>query len=135
MMAAVRSRNSKAEILLRSALWRAGYRFRLHALDLVGKPDIIFPSRQVAVFVDGDFWHGRGILQDGEPAFRQTMRGARTEWWMVKLNRTIERDRQVTEALSVLGWRVIRVWESVVLNDPAGAARRVAKVLDKGATR
>jgi DNA mismatch endonuclease, patch repair protein len=115
MMAAVKSRNSKAEILLRKWLWRRGFRYRLHGDGLLGKPDLIFPSAKTAVFVDGDFWHGRSILNDGLDAFAATMRTERRDWWIAKIQANVARDEKVTATLRAQGWRVIRVWESDVL--------------------
>ena len=124
MMSAVRGKDSKAEIALRRELHRRGLRYRLHARDVIGKPDLIVRSRKVAVFVDGDFWHGNahrlrglGRLEDLFPTNR--------EWWMKKLRRNIERDREVNETLKSEGWRVVRVWESDVLPDPTLAADTV----------
>lgn len=121
MMSAVRSKDSKAEVTLRRELHRRGLRYRLHARDVIGRPDLVVRSRKVAVFVDGDFWHGnahrlRGLdrLEDLFPTNR--------EWWMRKLHRNIERDREVTATLKSEGWCVVRIWESDVLADPARAA-------------
>lgn len=124
MMSAVRSKDSKAELALRQELHRRGLRYRLHARDVVGKPDLVVRSRKVAVFVDGDFWHGnahrlRGLdrLEDLFPTNRA--------WWMKKLRRNMERDHEVTETLRSEGWRVIRIWESEVLSNPVRAADAV----------
>jgi DNA mismatch endonuclease, patch repair protein len=121
MMAAVRGKDSKAEMLLRRELHRRGRRYRLHDPKLIGKPDIVFPARNVVVFVDGDFWHGnawrlRGLdsLEDQFPTNRA--------FWVRKLRRNIERDQEVTASLTAAGWRVIRIWESAVLDDVRAAA-------------
>lgn len=130
MMSAVRGKDSKAEIALRKELHRRGLRYRLHAPDVFGKPDLVVRSRKVAVFVDGDFWHGnahrlRGLdrLEDLFPTNR--------EWWMKKLNRNIERDREVSATLRSEGWQVIRIWESDVLSNPTHAADTVEGVMRK----
>jgi DNA mismatch endonuclease (patch repair protein) len=121
MMAAVRNKNSKAELALRRALHARGLRFRLHAKDLPGRPDIVLPRHRLAVFVDGDLWHGnawrlRGLdrLEDLFPTH--------TDWWVAKIRRTMERDSQVTVALTAGGWTVVRLWESDVLADPDKSA-------------
>lgn len=124
MMAAVRSRDSKAELQLRQALHRRGLRYRLHARDVYGTPDIVIRSRQVAVFVDGDFWHGNAWRLRGLPNLA-AMFPTRTEWWVNKITRNIQRDKTVTEHLNSDGWHVIRVWESDVLADPDSCAERV----------
>lgn len=126
MMGRVRAKDSKAELALRRALHRAGLRYRLHARDVLGRPDIVIRSRRLAVFVDGDLWHGnpaeahrrgRDSLADLFPT--------RTEWWMAKIARNMQRDREVTRTLNAAGWTVVRLWESEVLADPHEAARRV----------
>lgn len=124
MMSRVRNKDSRAELVLRSELHRRGLRFRLHARDVLGRPDVVNRSRRLAIFVDGDFWHGnawrlRGLarLEDQFPT--------RTEWWVRKISRTMDRDRAVTAALQADGWTVVRIWESDVLADPSTAATRV----------
>jgi DNA mismatch endonuclease (patch repair protein) len=131
MMSRVRSRGSKAELLLRSMLWRAGYRFRLSPRNLIGKPDLVFSGPQVAVFIDGDFWHGRALREGGESGLRQIVRGERFPWWRDKLNRNVSRDDEVTKSLRRDGWRVIRVWESEVLSNPDGVALRIGRILNR----
>lgn len=128
MMAAVRNKDSRAELMLRRELHRRGLRYRLHAKSVPGRPDLVFPRRRLAVFVDGDFWHGnawrlRGLerLEDLFPT--------RTEWWSAKIRRNMERDQEVTAALLGLGWRVLRFWESDILADPAVPAETVVKAV------
>jgi DNA mismatch endonuclease (patch repair protein) len=128
MMAAVRNRDSRAELALRRELHRRGLRYRLHAPDVTGKPDLVVRSRRVAVFVDGDFWHGNAHRLRGLERMEDLFPSNR-EWWMRKLRRNVERDREVTTALKAQGWRVVRVWESEVLADPGGAADRVEAAL------
>lgn len=131
MMSRVRSRDSRAEVVLRSLLWRMGFRFRVHRADLPGKPDVVFPRLRVALFVDGDFWHGRVLKEGGESSLRNVIRGERFAWWRDKLGRNVERDDRVCAILESEGWLVIRVWESTVLRDAEDAARAVARTLSK----
>lgn len=130
MMAAVRSRDSKAELHLRKALYRRGLRYRLHARDIYGTPDIVIRSRRVAIFVDGDFWHGNAWRIRGLPSLA-AMFPTRTDWWVDKITKNIDRDRRVTEHLAARGWCVIRVWESDVLADPDRCARYVLTQIDQ----
>jgi len=130
-MAAVRHRNSHAELLLRSELWRRGLRYRLHHSLLAGRPDLVFGRARVVVFVDGDFWHGRGLIQDGDVAFLATLRTKRREWWLKKLRRNIERDAEVTRRLREQGWRVLRYWESDVKRDVVYVADLVGNIVKK----
>ena len=125
MMSAVKSKGSKAELLLRHALWRRGYRYRLHHTKLIGKPDIVFSRFRVVVFVDSDFWHARTLISEGEPALRATIRGERQDWWIAKLRRNAARDAKVTERLMQDEWRVVRIWESEVIANPEVCANYV----------
>lgn len=129
MMSSIRWRDSAAELALRKALSARQIRYRLHPKNVEGKPDFVFPSLKVAVFVDGDYWHGRAIIEDGVGAFRRTMRTKRREWWVTKLQRNIARDSLVNNHLRAAGWKVIRFWESDVLKDADKYAQRVARVL------
>ena len=130
-MAAVRGRDNRAEKVLRRTLWGMGYRYRLQNPQLQGRPDITLPRYRVVIFVDGDFWHGRSIIDDGVDAFRKTLRTERREWWVTKIGATITRDRKVTLGLIAAGWQVIRMWESDVLRDPMGVAHSVAASLKR----
>lgn len=128
MMAAVKHKDSKAELVLRRALFSRGLRYRLHAKDLPGKPDIVFRRQRVAVFVDGDFWHGNEHRRRGLPRLEDLF-PTRTEWWTTKIRRNVERDAEVTLSLEHRGWTVLRVWESDVLASPSNAADDVCGLL------
>lgn len=105
MMAGIRARDTKPEVLVRKALFRAGYRFRLHRRDLPGSPDVVLPGRRVAVFVHGCFWHKHtGCRYFKTPASRR-------EFWESKLAANVLRDRRAHDALLSAGWRVLVVWE------------------------
>jgi DNA mismatch endonuclease, patch repair protein len=130
IMAAVRSRDTVPELLLAKALRRLKLRFSRCAADLTGTPDLVFRTRAVAVFVDGDFWHGnswrlRGCA-DLEGQFRKWRRPG---FWLKKIRDNIARDRRVNRALRKDGWRVLRVWESQILKDPGRCARRIHEVV------
>src|SRR6201991_1052779 len=101
-----RARDTKAEVLLRKELWRCGLRYRLHAPDLPGKPDIVFRSARLVVFCDGDFWHGRRWKQRRD----RLDRGANAPYWTAKIAANMERDRRNNHTLRATGWTVIRLW-------------------------
>jgi DNA mismatch endonuclease (patch repair protein) len=96
----------------------------LHVRDLPGRPDIVFSRHRVAVFVDGDLWHGNAWRVRGLRRIDDLF-PSRTEWWVAKIKRNVNRDREVDEALSNAGWFSLRIWESDVLKDPVGAVNRV----------
>lgn len=105
VMRAVKGADTGPEIVVRKALWRVGLRYRLHAKGLPGKPDIVFPSRRIALFVHGCFWHGHA----GCP--RHRIPKTRTEYWTAKISRNQKRDAETRLALEALGWKVLVVWE------------------------
>jgi len=127
MMAAVRNKDSKAEVLLRKSLWERGLRYRKHA-KLTGRPDLVFGPARTVVFVDGDFWHGNAWRLRGLPNLEAQFPNRR-RWWVRKINRNMERDAEVTAALRRDGWKVLRYWESDVLKAPDRVAARVLAVV------
>lgn len=100
-----------------------GLRYRIHRADLPGRPDVVFVAARVAVFVDGDFWHGR----DWRSRRARLARGANAPYWLAKIAANRTRDRRSTAALQRHGWTVIRVWERDVLADPERIANAVAR--------
>lgn len=120
-----RKTDTRCEIALRSALWRAGCRFRKDVAALPGRPDIVFPTARVAVFCDGDFWHGRNWPERA----RRLRRGANADYWLAKIRRNMERDRLASEALRKAGWRILRFWESDLLRNPQRAVDQTLRAL------
>ena len=110
-MSKIRSKNTKPEVLLRSALFKQGFRYRLHSKKLPGKPDIVLAKYKTVIFVHGCFWHLHKECRDGR------MPKSNLEYWVPKLNNNVERDAAHQSALSELGWKVIVVWECEILKD------------------
>jgi DNA mismatch endonuclease (patch repair protein) len=104
LMAKIRGTNTKPEVLVRSALHRAGLRFRLHAGALPGRPDIVLAKHRTAIFVHGCFWHRHGCRLSSEPSSRRA-------FWREKFARNVARDRRAAQALRRAGWRVLTIWE------------------------
>lgn len=107
-MASVTSKDTKPELAVRRALHAAGLRYRLHRRDLPGCPDLVFPSRRLALFVHGCFWH-----QHDDPycPVKRQAGGRNLSYWTGKLARNVERDRRHVQALREAGWRVWVMWE------------------------
>lgn len=104
-MSAIRSKDTKPEIAVRSILHNMGYRFRLHRKDLPGTPDIVLPRHMTVVMVYGCFWHRH-------PKCRcATVPATRPEFWAKKFQQNVERDKRSEKALRAMGWKVIRIWE------------------------
>lgn len=116
LMASIRSKDTGPERALRSELHRQGRRFFKHVAALPGKPDIVFPKHRVAVFVDGDFWHG---YRFGRFAHKLS------PYWHEKIAGNRVRDRRNFARLRRRGWIVIRIWEHDIKSDLLGCAERV----------
>lgn len=125
-MSRVRSRDTRPELMVRSLLHRAGYRFRVNRRDLPGKPDIVLPRYETVIFVHGCFWHRHRNCK------RTTMPATRKRFWKAKFEQNVARDKRAKKALRKLGWKVIIVWECEVRRDPAVAARRVIEKISGG---
>jgi len=111
-MSRIKGKNTKPEVLLRSLLHQAGFRFRIHAGNLPGKPDIILPRYNTVIFVNGCFWHRhKNCKYAYSPKSRQ-------DFWQEKFSRTVQRDQEKTEKLIKDGWQVHTVWECELKNDP-----------------
>lgn len=106
-MASIRSKNTKPELVVFAALKARGIRFQKHYENAPGKPDIAKPRRKLAVFVDGDFWHGRELSRVIEKYGEDSA-------WVKKLRRNMARDLEQEASLREKGWDVLRVWESDV---------------------
>lgn len=123
-----RSRDTKPELLLRRELHRRGVRYRLHATDVCGRPDLVIRTLRVAVFVDGDFWHGNRWRLRGLARLEDDFHNNR-DFWVAKIRRNVQRDREVNERLAEEGWTVVRVWENEILADVGRVADRVQEAI------
>lgn len=128
-MSAIRSGENKTEVALRKALHRLGLRYRKYAANLPGRPDIVFPTERVAVFVDGDYWHGRLLREQGLDALRERIKTPQKDYWLGKFQRRVARDDYVTATLEAAGWTVLRFWEGDIKKDVTPAAEAVAETV------
>lgn len=103
-MKQVKSKGSKIEVILMKELWSRGLRYRKNVQSVFGKPDIAFIGKKVAVFCDSEFWHGHN-WEERKNDFK-----SHQEFWIPKIERNIERDREVTKKLEKDGWTVLRFW-------------------------
>jgi len=110
VMSKIRSKNTKPEMLLRSLLFKEGFRFRIHDKKLAGKPDIVLKKYNTVIFVHGCFWHYHESCNEGR------IPDTNSKFWKEKLARTIERDKQHRKRLKEAGWNVIVVWECELEN-------------------
>jgi len=125
-MSRIRSADTEPELIVRRALTQAGLRYRLHQKTPGGKADLVIPSKQFALFIDGCFWHG----------CPEHYVHPRSNWpfWDKKLRENVDRDRRQTKALIEASWRFLRVWEHEVHEAPLSVVERIRKQLD-GARR
>lgn len=104
-MVAIRSKNTKPEILVRNFLFSRGFRYRLNHPRLPGKPDIVLRKYKTCIFINGCFWHGHDACK------YFVMPKTRTEFWQAKIERNKERDSEIKRQLASMGWHCITIWE------------------------
>ena len=104
-MSQIRSKNTKPELVVRKYLFAKGFRYRLHAKDLPGKPDIVLPKYRTIIFVHGCFWHGHWNCRNF------VVPKTRTDWWLNKISRNRELDAENIVKLSAAGWNIITLFE------------------------
>jgi DNA mismatch endonuclease (patch repair protein) len=119
----IRSKDSKIEWMLRRELWRRGLRYRKNVSGMKGKPDIVFPGEKLAVFCDGEFWHGYNW---GE---RRDEFKSNRDFWIPKIERNMMRDTEVNAVLEYEGWTVLRFWGKEIEKDVAACADIVEAAL------
>lgn len=108
-MSRVKLKNGKAEQILAKALWHKGYRYRLNYKKLPGSPDIAITKHKIAIFVDGEFWHGKD-WETRKPKLKKNR-----EYWIEKIEENIARDKKVNREIENLGWKPIRIWSKEIL--------------------
>lgn len=128
IMAGIRGKNTRPELVLRKALHRRGFRYRLHAKYIPGRPDLALRKYNAVVFVHGCFWHRH------EGCRFATIPATRTEYWIPKFERNVARDEEVHSRLLEIGWRVATVWECALrkAEHVDVAARMLARWLAAG---
>ncbi len=118
-----KSTGTKPELVLAKAMWALGLRYRKNSGSIFGKPDFSFKKYKVAVFVDGEFWHGKDWEQK-----KAEIKGNR-EFWIAKIERNIQRDIEVTGRLKAEGWTVLRFWSNDVVKDTTSCAEKVKEII------
>ncbi len=122
-MSKIRAKNTKTEVIFRKALWHNGFRFRKNSKYVIGKPDVSSKKLKIAVFVDGEFWHG----YDWET--RKEKIKSNRGFWVPKIERNMQRDREVNFKLEKAGFTVMRFWEKDIKRDFDGAVTKVMEVV------
>lgn len=124
-MQRVKSKDSEIEKILRNALWNKGYRYRKNVKDIFGHPDIVFKSKKVAIFCDSEFWHG----YDWEHKKNEIK--TRQDFWIPKIERNMQRDKEVNTKLSEEGWTVLRFWGTEIKKQTENCVKEIEKCIKR----
>jgi DNA mismatch endonuclease (patch repair protein) len=120
VMSRIRSKNTKAELAIRKRLYSLGLRYRVNDRRVMGKPDIVFFKKKIAIFVDGDWWHGRQYL---------IKKRNYNIFWKNKIKSNIVRDRKVNKLLKKDGWKIFRFWEEDIEKNIETPIELISKAL------
>lgn len=121
----ISSKDTKIEIILRKALWNKGYRYRKNYKGLPGKPDIVLTKYKIAIFCDGEFFHGK----DWEVLKPRLEKGDNSEYWISKISRNKARDDKINKKLLFMGWTVIRFWGKDIKNNTEECVRVIEEAV------
>ena len=122
IMQAIRSKDTKIELSLRKALWGKGYRYRKHHKKLIGKPDITFAKKKIAIFIDSCFWHGC--------PYHCRMPKSNKAYWNEKIRRNKKRDKEVKSWYKNNAWCGLRFWEHTLKKNPQGCLQKIIKTIE-----
>lgn len=122
-MSKIRSKNTKAELVVFSELRKNKIYFQKHYKKAPGSPDIAFPKNKKAVFIDGDFWHGRNFLKD--------QKRLPNDYWRNKIKSNVLRDKKNFVELRKKGWKVLRLWEKDIIKNNKRAVAKIKKLIEK----
>lgn len=124
-MQSIRGKDTKIEVLLRKELWSKGYRYRKNYKKLPGKPDIALTKYKIAVFCDGEFFHGK----DWDLLEARLKSGKNPDFWIEKVKRNMARDDEVNKSLVAAGWTVVRFWGEDIKKDINGCVRAIEEII------
>ena len=123
LMRKIKSDKTAPEILLQKALRKEKIKFKRNCITVLGKPDIAFVDRKIAIFVDGEFWHGYRWEQK-----KKKIKDNR-DYWIPKIEKNITRDKKNNRQLKIAGWRVIRFWQQQIIKDLPKCIQKIKKSL------
>lgn len=124
-MKRVKSKDTSIEVALRKALWEKGFRYHKNCSKLPGKPDIVIPKYKIAIFCDSEFFHGK----DWDKLKLQLQRGNNPDYWIKKIERNRQRDRDNEKKLMFLGWNVVRFWGKDIAKDVNECVRVIEEMI------
>ncbi len=120
----IKSKDTSIEVILRKALWAKGLRYRKNYKGLIGKPDIVFTKHKIVIFCDSEFFHGYD-WENRKHDFKSNQ-----EFWITKIERNMERDKEVTEALEKQGWKVIRFWGKEIIKNTDNCVDTILRLME-----
>ncbi|MCX6724203.1 MAG: very short patch repair endonuclease [Candidatus Staskawiczbacteria bacterium] len=123
IMRAVKSKDTKIEVAFRRALWKSGFRYRKNSSKYFGKPDVVLEKYKIVIFIDSCFWHGCKN--------HCRMPITNRKYWLNKIKRNKDRDKEVNKYYKKLGWKLIRIWEHKVKNSLPKALNKIQKLIDE----
>lgn len=124
LMSKIKGKNTQPEVLFRKKLWELGYRYRKHAKDFPGNPDIIIKKYKLVIFIDGEFWHGYNWKE------KKNKIKSNRDFWIPKIERNMQRDRENNLNIESLGYKVFRFWGHVVKKDIIGCINIITRYID-----
>ncbi|MDD3281574.1 MAG: very short patch repair endonuclease [Bacteroidales bacterium] len=124
-MQAVRSKGTNIENLLAKELWRRGFRYRKNNKTVFGKPDLTFKKYKIAIFVDGEFWHGKNWNEENDTI------NTNRDFWIKKISNNIKRDKEVNDYLLKNGWKVIRFWGRQIETDLVNCVLKIENKINE----
>jgi DNA mismatch endonuclease (patch repair protein) len=125
LMSKIHSKDTEPEKALRRLLWNAGLRYRKNVSKLPGTPDLVFQKQKIAIFIDGEFWHGYG-WEKKKKAIKKNK-----EYWVPKIEKNIVRDRETDQKLEYMGYKVIHFWQHEIEQNPAMCYLRVVNEIER----
>jgi DNA mismatch endonuclease, patch repair protein len=128
IMSSIHSKNTKPEITFRKALWHEGVRYRIH-VPVFGKPDIAIKKYRIAIFIDGDFWHGNNWKLRKEKSLENELKHY-SLFWKKKIKRNVERDIEVNKQLKKDKWCVLRFWQSDIESNLNKCIKKTIKAIE-----
>lgn len=124
-MQRIKGKNTSIEVKLCKALWQKGYHYRKNYKELPGSPDIVLTKYKIAIFCDGEFFHGK----DWDKLKARLEKGERGEYWIKKITRNMERDEEVNKQLIFRGWTVLRFWEDEIKKNTDECVKAVEEAI------
>jgi len=123
IMKKIRAKNTKPEVIFRKTLWKSGLRYRINTKDIPGRPDLIIRKFKLAIFIDGDFWHGYNWTH------KKTKIKSNLNYWVPKIERNMQRDLEITKLLTERKWTVLRFWEHQIHKNLAQCVMEVIEII------